>query len=125
MLGNSISTLSCQVGRTFRAAAADPRLALAGVTEPHRHDGDAGFVVEGDLVHPEPLAQSIAGGSSQGMPLAWTPGYRGACPMISRRARSLPRITGLGPERQVGLAQAAGPDLFKQDIEGRFMVPGW
>ena len=22
-----------------------------------------------------------------------------------------------GPERQVGLAQAAGPDLFKQDIE--------
>ncbi len=72
MLGNSISTLSCQVGAHSGLGGSIARLALAGIAETHRHDGDAGLVVEGGFIDPSHWRSRSPEGSSHGIPLACT-----------------------------------------------------
>ena len=119
MLGSSIRTLSCQVGAHSGRGGRSPTCPCR-VTEPHGHD-------DGDGIHrgwPWSTPSHKRSRSPEDRPRIPAGVYprAGAWPMMSRQARSLPRITGLWPE-------AGGPHRRQaqirsnRGIRGRFMGP--
>ena len=83
-------------GRALRRRRQIAGLAGARVTESHRQDGDAGFIVKHRLVHAQPIAQALAAGvvERQAGRVHAPPG---AWPAIRMRASGCHCNTGRGP----------------------------
>src|SRR5690606_13840868 len=58
-MGHVFKQAGMPARRTFRPWRQVAGFALAGVTKPHRHNGDAAGVIEGVTVDAHPLAQAL------------------------------------------------------------------
>ena len=100
-------------GGTRRGRRQVAGLSLAGITEAHGYDGDAGFVVKLVTVQLQPAAQAVAAGVVPGNTTGVYPRARSLPDNQYARAGTGPQHR-VGPQRQRVLAMAAGANLRQQ-----------
>lgn len=101
-------------GRAFRARREIAALALTGIAEPHRHDREAGLVVELVPGNTQPIAQAVTGGIVPGNAGRVNPAARRLTDdQDSGRRIGYPQ-NRVRAERKMGRTLGTGPDPRQQ-----------